>query len=123
MRTALALLALTLALGACAPDIDPEQERVCRRVLPTLVAAGARIRVIGAAPGRAPRSLRVDFAEERDGRTPLVRWVICRFSERSRTDLGAVVSDRGPVGEAALYLLKHYYLDTPDAALAEPAPG
>ncbi|MFE1602828.1 hypothetical protein [Methylobacterium sp. ID0610] len=120
MRTAFALAALLL-LAACASDRDPERERVCRRVLPTLVATGGSVRVLGAAPGRAPRSIRVDFVEERAGRAPLTRWAVCRFSEMSRTDLAGVTSDRGPVGEAALYLLKHYYLDTPDAATAEPA--
>ncbi|WP_018263108.1 hypothetical protein [Methylobacterium sp. WSM2598] len=123
MRTAVILAASAVALAACAPDLDPAQERVCRRVLPTLVAEGGRARVLGAAPGRAPRSIRIDFVEERPGRPPLTRWVVCRFSEMSRVDLGGVLSDRGQVGEAALYLLKHYYLDTPDAAAAEPAPG
>lgn len=116
------LLGLAL-LGACSSDIDPERERVCRRVLPTLVAEGGSVRVLGAAAGREPRSIRMDFVEQRPGRPPVTRWAVCRFSEMSRTDLSGVISDRGPVGGAALYLLKRYYLDTPDAVAAEPGPG
>ncbi|WP_298951926.1 hypothetical protein [uncultured Methylobacterium sp.] len=115
--------ALLVLLGACSGSPDAEQARTCRRVLPTLVPPGAAIRVLRTGPGPVPRSIRVDFAQERAGRSPATRWAICAFSERSRTDLAGVTSDHGPVGGASLYLLKHYYLDTPDAALAEPGAG
>jgi hypothetical protein len=110
-------------LGACAIDLDPERARVCRRVLPTLVEPGGSLRVLRAGPGESPRSVRVDYTEERPGRPPRTRRAECRFSEMSRTDLSGVVSDGVPVGGASLYLLKRYYLDTPDAVVAEPGAG
>ncbi len=112
-----------MGLAACAGNPDAEQARTCRRALPTLVPAGARITVLRTAPGPQERSIRVDFSQEREGRSPLPRYAVCEFSGMSRTDLSGLTSDRGPVGGAALYLLKHYYLDTPDAALADPGPG
>ncbi|SFV11109.1 hypothetical protein SAMN02799631_05213 [Methylobacterium sp. 174MFSha1.1] len=116
-------LAGLLGLGACAGTPDAEQARICRRALPTLVPAGARVAVLREAAGPQERSIRIDFSQEREGRSPLPRYAVCEFSGLSRTDLSGLTSDRGPVGGAALYLLKHYYLDTPDAALAEPGAG
>ncbi len=123
VRPRLAALAALASLTACAGSPDAEQARICRRALPTLVPAGARITVLRTATGPQERSIRVDFAQEREGRSPLPRYAVCEFSGMSRTDLSGLTSDRGPVGGAALYLLKHYYLDTPDAALADPGPG
>ncbi|WP_407519500.1 hypothetical protein [Methylobacterium oryzisoli] len=123
-RTAPALAAVALALlAACATAVDSERARVCRRVLPTLVETGGILRVLRTGPGDLPRSVRVDYVEERPGRSPRTRRAECRFSEMSRTDLAGVVSDGVPVGGASLYLLKRYYLDTPDAAVAEPGAG
>ncbi len=123
MASGFAVLAALLGLGACSGTPDPEQARICRRALPTLVPAGDRITVLRTGWGPQGRGIRIDFAQERDGRSPLPRYAVCEFSGLSRTDLSGLASDRGVVGGAALYLLKHYYLDTPDAALAEPAAG
>ncbi|TGE00114.1 hypothetical protein [Methylobacterium nonmethylotrophicum] len=122
-KTRPVILAALLGLGACSGSVDAEQARTCRRALPTLVPAGARVAVLRTASGPQERSIRIDFSQERDGRTPVPRYAVCEFSGLNRTDLSGLSSDRGPVGGAALYLLKHYYLDTPDAALAEPGAG
>lgn len=119
----LAALTALAGLTACAGSPDPEQARICRRTLPTLVPAGARVTVLREASGPQDRSIRIDFSQDHVGRSPLPRYAICQFSGLSRTDLSGLTSDRGPVGGAALYLLKHYYLDTPDAAVAEPGAG
>lgn len=119
----LAALTALAGLTACAGSPDPEQARICRRTLPTLVPAGARVTVLREASGPQDRSIRIDFSQDRQGRSPLPRYAVCQFSGLSRTDLSGLTSDRGPVGGAALYLLKHYYLDTPDAAVAEPGAG
>lgn len=119
----LAALTALAGLTACAGSPDPEQARICRRTLPTLVPAGARVTVLREASGPQDRSIRIDFSQDRVGRSPLPRYAVCQFSGLSRTDLSGLTSDRGPVGGAALYLLKHYYLDTPDAAVAEPGAG
>ncbi|GJD50755.1 hypothetical protein OPKNFCMD_3500 [Methylobacterium crusticola] len=123
MNPRLLALAGLVSLTACAAAVDPEQARTCRRVLPTLVPAGERVQVLRTAPAAQPRSVRIDFAQERDGRATTPRFAVCRFSEFGRADLAEVTSDRGAIGGAALYLLKHYYLDTPDAARAEPGAG
>ena len=122
-RGRLAALTALASLTACAGSPDPEQARICRRTLPTLVPAGARVTVLREGSGPQERSIRIDFSQEREGRSPLPRYAVCQFSGLSRTDLSGLTSDRGPIGGAALYLLKHYYLDTPDAAVAEPGAG
>ncbi|KMO34904.1 hypothetical protein ACQVP2_31735 [Methylobacterium aquaticum] len=122
-RGRLAALAALASVTACAGSPDAEQARICRRALPTLVPSGARVTVLREAAGPQERSIRIDFSQEREGRSPLPRYAVCQFSGLNRTDLSGLTSDRGPVGGAALYLLKHYYLDTPDAAVAEPGAG
>ena len=94
-----------------------------RNLRQAMVPAGARVTVLREGSGPQERSIRIDFSQEREGRSPLPRYAVCQFSGLSRTDLSGLTSDRGPVGGAALYLLKHYYLDTPDAAVAEPGAG
>ena len=45
-RGRLAALTALASLTACAGSPDPEQARICRRTLPTLVPAGARVTVL-----------------------------------------------------------------------------
>ena len=67
------------------------------------------------------RTVRLDYRRG-EGRR---RFVLCRFSPPEaglgRQDLDRVATDAGPLTGAALYLLKRYYLDTPEAAAEAPA--
>lgn len=124
---ALAGLAIGLLAGlaACSPVIDADQERVCRFVLPAINAEQAQIAIIRITPGEKPVDLRIDYRVTEPERPARVRTLICRFASTgvaaNKADLIGVATERGPMSEASFYLLKRFYLETPDATAPPPA--
>jgi branched-chain amino acid transport system permease protein len=120
------VLALVL-LGACSLGVDGDQARICRLALPALEGGGARIEVRQILHGREPNSVRVEYRATRAGEAPLSRHAFCRFAAQGlsagKAELVGVTTDRGPVSPATIYLLKRYYLETPDALAGDPGPG
>ena len=111
------LAAILVGLGACASSVDRQRATTCRRAVPALAPPGAAVTVLRVGPGAVGDSVRIDYGiGQSDGRQ---RWVLCRFG--SGTELLGIGTERGPLSGAALYLLRHYYLDTADAVAAEPA--
>src|SRR5215213_7908635 len=112
-----------LALSACAFSVDGEQLRVCRSILPAL-NPGAHVSVTHAEPGPVPASVRVNYTVERVDRPPRDRWAICRFAAEglsgSKADLTDVNTDQGALSGANVYLLKRYYLETPEGVAGDP---
>jgi len=121
-RLAACLAGLCL-LAACGLSTDAEQTRVCRSALPAL-NPGARITVLRVQNGPVPQSLRIDYAAEHPGRPSLDRFAICRFAAEGlspgKADLTGIVTEEGPISGASLYLLKNYYLDTPEGIAGDP---
>jgi branched-subunit amino acid ABC-type transport system permease component len=121
---------LTLGLAGCGFGLDAEQLRVCRSVLPAL-NPGERVMVERAEAGPLPRTLRLDYRVERTGRAPLQRCAICAFAAEglsaNKADLVGLATEVAPVSGASLYLLKRYYLETPEGIAGDPggpvAPG
>ncbi|WP_375461351.1 branched-chain amino acid ABC transporter permease [uncultured Enterovirga sp.] len=117
------LVAPALAAAAgCAILVDADQARICRVALPAIEPAGTRIalrRVRAAEAG-----LRIDYdAIPTDGGT-LARHATCRFGPAK--DLVGITTDRGEVEGSRIFLLKRYYVDTPEGIAAdpgEPPPG
>ncbi|HEY8382471.1 MAG TPA: branched-chain amino acid ABC transporter permease [Microvirga sp.] len=103
--------------------MDGEQVRVCRSILPAL-NSGQRVTVLRAEPGAITRSLRIQYEVERIDRTPLEREVTCIFAGEGlavrKADLVGVMTEEGPLSGANLYLLKRYYLDTPEGVAGDP---
>ncbi|MDP4021061.1 hypothetical protein Q8W71_00360 [Methylobacterium sp. NEAU 140] len=99
-------------LATCQDTLGRERVAVCRRALPA-VAQPAEVRLLRAGPGPAPGTVRVDY--EAGSRR---HWLLCRFG--SGTDLVALTTEAAALSDAALYMLKRFYLDTPDAAAADP---
>lgn len=116
-------LVLLLALSACSFSVDGEQLRICRSILPAL-NPGGRVSVTRVEAGPVPASVRVEYMVERIDRTPTDRWAICRFAAEglsgSKADLVDVNTDEGPLSGASVYLLKRYYLDTPEGVAGDP---
>ncbi len=121
------LLALLLALAACAPSVDAEQARVCRTALPALNPDGGRIVLRGIAPGGRPREVRVDYEVLREGRAPRDRFAYCLFAasglDPSKSELIGVTTETGPIAPATVYFLRRFYLATPEALAADPGIG
>jgi branched-chain amino acid transport system permease protein len=118
-----ATLVLIGGLAACNFSVDAQQARVCRSILPAL-NPGARIDVHRIERGPAPRSLKITYAVERIDRVPLDRWVICAFAAEglaaNKAALAGVATEEGPISGASLYLLQHYYLESPEGVAGDP---
>jgi len=110
-------------LAACGLSIDAEQARVCRSALPAL-NPGAAIAVERVQTGPVARSLRVDYVAEYSDRPPLERYAVCQFAAEglaaNKADLIGLRTEEGPVSGASLYLLKRYYLETPEGTAGDP---
>ncbi|UVF21879.1 branched-chain amino acid ABC transporter permease [Microvirga terrae] len=121
-RLASLLLGLCL-LSACGISTDAEQARVCRSVLPAL-NPGAAITVERIQAGPAPRSLRVEYLAQFPDRPILQRFAICQFVAEGlsakKAELEGLATEEGPLSGASLYLLKRYYLDTPEGSAGDP---
>lgn len=121
-RCAAILLGLSL-LTACGLSIDAEQARVCRSALPAL-NSGAAITVERIQTGPVPRTLRVDYLARYPGRPVLERYAICQFVAEglspNKAELTGLATELGPVSGASLYLLKRYYLETPEGTAGDP---
>ena len=100
-------------LAACQNTLQRERVAICRRALPA-VAAQPGIRLLRAAPGPAADTVRVDYAEG-----TRQHWLTCRFDAGST--LLALATEGSSLSGPALYMLKRFYLDTPDAAAGDPA--
>lgn len=118
-----ACLAGLCLLAACGFSIDAEQARVCRSTLPAL-NSGATIDVERLQAGPVPRSLRVSYLAQYPDRPPLERFAICQFAAEglsiNKAELIGLETEEGPISGASLYLLKRYYLETPEGVAADP---
>jgi branched-chain amino acid transport system permease protein len=131
-RTFGRLLALALAggIGGCG-DIDPEQLRICERLIPAIEADGARIEIVRAvADPAAANTVRIEYRTDGANGQPDGSWISCRFGgsgfERDRLLLtGVATSGEGTLSEIRVFMLRRYWLDlyegqdTPERAGAQ----
>ena len=121
---AVALLAFLVLVLAGPPDcggVDARRIALCRRAVPALAPTATGVEILHAGRGVTPGSVRVDYrlAGRPDGLSK-ARWIACGFGPGG--ELASVTTESGPVSGASVYLLKHYFLDTPEAAEADPSP-
>ncbi|WP_375465609.1 hypothetical protein [uncultured Methylobacterium sp.] len=114
MRRRAATLVVLAGLGACESAVQQQRLAICRRAVPALASPDGPVRVLRAGAGAPPDSVRVDYASG-----TRQHWALCRFN--AGAILTGISTDRTTLSDASLYLLKRYYLDTPDAARADPA--
>ncbi|MFD0462770.1 hypothetical protein ACFQY9_13765 [Microvirga aerilata] len=121
-RLTACLMGLCL-LAACGASVDAEHARVCRSALPAL-NPGAAITVQAVRKGPAPSSLRVDYIAQHPDRPALERFAICQFAAEglspNKAELTGIGTEEGLLSGANLYLLKRFYLDTPEGAAGDP---
>ena len=107
--------------------IDADQARLCRVLLPALLAPDARLTGLRQSPlpGGAP-GLRIDYTFSENGEAARPGFAQCRFAggalSAERRELAALTTQDGPAGEAQLLMLKRFWLARPEAILADPAP-
>lgn len=123
LRVALMLAALGLA--GCEAGVDRDRARVCRLAIPALNAADARFEITRTAPHSLPRSVAVTYRVIRPGAPARERMLICRFDPGGTSGalgLTGMATETGPVSDATFYFLTRFYLSSPEAAAADPAP-
>ena len=108
-----ALLGFFGGLAACENTVQRQRAATCRRAIPALAEAETPLRLLRVGTGPLPDTVRVDYLAGRRQ-----HWALCRFG--MGTELVGVTTDRTNLSAASLYLLKRFYLDTPDAAEADP---
>lgn len=102
-------------LATCETTLQRQRLATCRRAVPALVRDAADLKILRVGTASTRDSVRVDYALG-----PRQHWAICRFDPG--TELIGLATERSTLTGASLHMLKRYYLDTPDAERADPAP-
>ena len=113
-------LVLTSCLVSCA-YVDEDQARVCRIALPALEPAGSHIAVERAEA--AERGVRIVYRVSEASGIQREAFAECRFALGRPKEIEAIRTDRGEVPGATVYLLRRYYVDTPEGVAADPGPS
>lgn len=124
MRSALiraASLGCTAIILASCAHVDGDQARLCRIALPALEPAGSRIAVERAEA--ADRGVRIVYRVTEASGMQREAFAACRFALGRPKEIEAIRTDRGEVPGATVYLLRRYYIDTPDGVAADPGPA
>ncbi|GEP10889.1 hypothetical protein [Methylobacterium gnaphalii] len=112
-------LVLLFTLSNCEKGLDARRAAVCRRAVPALVPPNAAVTLLRVGTGPGADSIRVDYRlTGSPDASSKARWLICGFGPGS--SLESIVTESGSVSGASVYLLRHYYLDTPEAVEADP---
>lgn len=113
------VLCAIVGVSACDPGLDAHRAETCRRAVPALAPTDAKPELIRVGTGAVADSIRVDYRLAGGSGTGMrPHWLLCRFG--SGASLASVTTDAGPLNGASLYLLKRYFLETPDGAEADP---
>ena len=121
---AAAFLCTAFLLAGCVSSLDAQQARVCRSTLPALNPGARDHRPADRDRARAEKPAGLSTRRRVPGRPILERSVICRFAAEglspNKAELIEIVTEQGPLSGASLYLLKRYYLDSPEGVAGDP---
>ena len=119
------LLCLFLLAG-CSTLLETDQARLCRMALPAIETPDARIEISKQTEFADGRGVRIDYRSGAPGESLTPHFAECRFiapgRPRKSKDLQALTTDRGPLSERSLGFLIRFWLATPEARAADPAP-
>lgn len=97
--------------------------RICRTALPALEAGASDLRVTGIA-GPHRHRVRIDYEAAQASGAASAGFALCDFAAArpavGTPDLIGVATRSGALSGATLFLLKHYYIETPDSLAAVP---
>jgi len=118
-RRVILAVGLLATLSACGSRLDERRATLCRRAVPAIVPEGTTASILRIATGASSDSIRVDYRlNGRPDAPTKAHWIVCGFGPGAM--LESVATETGPMNGASVYLLRHYYLDTPEAAAADP---
>jgi branched-subunit amino acid ABC-type transport system permease component len=121
------LLLLLLILGGCSAFNDAGEARLCRLLIPVLNSEGSGARILPAQRQTGDRGVRLLYRVDAGDTETRLRSLTCRFDPlRSGAaeprHLVRVDTEEGALSSARLYFLKRFWLESPGATTADPAP-
>jgi branched-subunit amino acid ABC-type transport system permease component len=121
------LLLLLLILGGCSAFNDAGEARLCRLLIPVLNSEGSGARILSAQRLTGDRGVRLLYRVDAGDTETRLRSLTCRFDPlRSGAaeprHLVRVDTEEGALSSARLYFLKRFWLESPGATTADPAP-
>jgi branched-chain amino acid transport system permease protein len=125
MKRLFAVLFAALALAGCSRLVETDQARLCRMALPAVSPPDSTIEVLSQREFPDGRGLRVVY--RLDPAFPAAtHFADCRFRQPGRPlrsdELIALAIDGRPLSDVSLYFLVRFWLATPEARDADPAP-
>ena len=125
MRRLFAALLAALALAGCSRLVETDQARLCRMALPAVAPPDSTIEVLSQREFPDGRGLRVVYRLD-SGSPASTHFVDCRFRQPGRPlrsdEMIALALDGQPLSDVSLYFLERFWLATPEAREADPAP-
>lgn len=119
LLTLLVFVVLALAGPSdCGGRPDAARADLCRRAVPAVAPRDAPIEILHVGPGSGSGSVRVDYRIADRADAAKARRVVCGFGPGN--ELLSVTTESGALSGASVYLLRHYYLDTPDSQRSDP---
>ena len=126
-RTLLLILPCLL-LAACNPQADSGQGRICRIILAAISPAEGQVHVLATYSEAAGvgAGVAVDYTLATPDQPGSRKTLHCRFDvaggQPGNGRLAGVTNENIPLSETQMFFLQRFWLDTPDAAAADPEP-
>jgi branched-chain amino acid transport system permease protein len=125
VRRAFAALLAALTLAGCSRLVETDQARLCRMALPAVSPPDSAIEVLSQHEFPDGRGLRVVYRLD-PGAPASTHFVDCRFRQPGRPlrsdEMVALAIDGRPLSGVSLNFLVRFWLATPEARDADPAP-
>jgi branched-chain amino acid transport system permease protein len=125
VKRRLAVTLAALALAGCSRLVETDQARLCRMALPAVAPPDSTIEVVSQHEFPDGRGLRVVFRLDRAA-SASSHFVDCRYRQPGRPlrsdEMIALAIDGRPLSDVSLFFLTRFWLPTPEARDADPAP-
>ncbi|WP_448951797.1 branched-chain amino acid ABC transporter permease [Labrys neptuniae] len=122
----IALFLLIACLASCGDNLDSSQVGTCRQALPAVMLDADQLTVTATGPAPPPFRVRIDYRASQQGQTKQ-HVVLCAFGPSPQDnriiELNALSADGQVFPPWKVHLVKRYWLDRPEAVLADPGPG
>ena len=119
-------LAALLGIAGCSPWLETDQARLCRMALPALAEPDARLTIVRQQESADGRGVQVDYLVRDPGGVDAAHRAQCRFRAPGRplrsSELVDIEIDGVQLSEVKRYFLVRFWLATPEARTADPAP-
>ncbi|MBV1707759.1 MAG: branched-chain amino acid ABC transporter permease [Hyphomicrobiales bacterium] len=115
------MLGSCLLLAGCQTSDAGRRITLCRELLPALNPAARGYGQISATLAENKRDIMMVYVVNGASGARLAKTLTCRFGPAPQHELRGVIDDGDRMGPSTLYVLRKSWLETPDAALDDPA--